>query len=153
MRTKVTLILIFLNVALFFFIFKFERNWRTETASRESRRRVLGPEAADIRSLEITSTAPGGSFSLVRKRDTWFLTKPLDLERFMQLLATIREEISRREHLLKAESRAAPRYTRRGPGALSLWIVTTCTAAMLRLRRASGPRTIETGTTETESLA
>ena len=79
MRTKVTLVLIFLNVALFFFIFKFERNWRTEAASRESRRRVLGPEAADIRSLEVTHTTPGGtSFSLQRHRDTWFLTKPLD---------------------------------------------------------------------------
>ncbi|HET9266810.1 MAG TPA: sigma-54 dependent transcriptional regulator [Vicinamibacterales bacterium] len=36
-----------------------------------------------------------------------FLTKPLDLERFFQLLGAVREEISRREHLLKAESRAA----------------------------------------------
>jgi DNA-binding NtrC family response regulator len=36
-----------------------------------------------------------------------FLTKPLDLERFLQLLGTVRDEISRREHLLKAESRAA----------------------------------------------
>jgi DNA-binding NtrC family response regulator len=36
-----------------------------------------------------------------------FLTKPLDLERFMQLLDRVRDEISRREHLLKAESRAA----------------------------------------------
>jgi DNA-binding NtrC family response regulator len=35
-----------------------------------------------------------------------FLTKPLDIERFLQLLANVREEISRREHLLKAESRA-----------------------------------------------
>ena len=52
MRTKVTLVLIFLNVALFFFIFKFERNWRTEAASLEARRRVLGPEAADIRAVE-----------------------------------------------------------------------------------------------------
>ena len=79
MRTKVTLVLIFLNVALFFFIFKFERNWRTEAASRESRRRVLGPEAADIRSLEVTNTAPGAvSFSLQRNRDSWFLTKPVD---------------------------------------------------------------------------
>ncbi len=78
MRTKVTLVLVFLNVALFFFIFKFERSWRTEAASREARRRVLGPEAANIRSLQVTSTAPGGSFSLVRDRDTWFLTQPLD---------------------------------------------------------------------------
>jgi len=36
-----------------------------------------------------------------------FLTKPLDLERFLQLLATVRDEISRRELLLEAESRAA----------------------------------------------
>src|SRR5688572_11945970 len=79
MRTKVTLVLIFLNVALFFFIFKFERNWRTEEASRESRRRVLGPEAADIRSLEVTNTTTGAvSFSLQRNRDTWYLTKPFD---------------------------------------------------------------------------
>ena len=49
MRTKVTLVLVFLNVALFFFIFKFERGWRTERASLEARRRVLGPESADIR--------------------------------------------------------------------------------------------------------
>jgi hypothetical protein len=78
-RTKVTLVLIFLNVALFFFIFKFERNWRTEAASRESRRRVLGAEAADIRALEVTNAAnPAASFSLQRNRDTWFLTKPLD---------------------------------------------------------------------------
>jgi two-component system response regulator AtoC len=36
-----------------------------------------------------------------------FLTKPLDLERLLQLLAAIREELGRRELLLKAESRAA----------------------------------------------
>jgi uncharacterized protein YpmS len=58
MRTKVTLVLIFLNVALFFFIFKFERSWRTERASLEARRRVLGAEAAGIQSLEISSTNP-----------------------------------------------------------------------------------------------
>ena len=78
MRTKVTLVLIFLNVALFFFIFKFERTWRTEAASREARRLVLGAEAANIRTLELVSTAPGGGFSLVRERDAWFLTKPID---------------------------------------------------------------------------
>ncbi|MGH7945815.1 MAG: DUF4340 domain-containing protein, partial [Opitutaceae bacterium] len=78
MRTKVTLVLIFLNVALFFFIFKFERNWRTEDEQRETRRRVLGPEAADIRTLEVRNSAPGASFSLQRNRDTWFLTKPVD---------------------------------------------------------------------------
>ena len=78
MRTKVTLVLIFLNVALFFFIFKFERNWRTEAASLETRRRVLGPEAADIRTLEITHHADSTTFRLERTRDTWFLTEPLN---------------------------------------------------------------------------
>ena len=59
MRTKVTLVLLFLNVALFFFIFHFERNWRTEHVAMEVRRRVLGPETADIRTL--TVTGPDGS--------------------------------------------------------------------------------------------
>jgi hypothetical protein len=78
MRTKVTLVLLFLNVALFFFIFKFERNWRTERASLEARRRVLGAEAADIRTLTVTSTAAGGSYRLTRNGENWQLTQPLD---------------------------------------------------------------------------
>jgi hypothetical protein len=76
MRSKVTLILIFLNVVLFFFIFHFERDWRTERASLEARRRVLGAEAADIRTLEVDSTVPGTSFRLERRGEAWFLTKP-----------------------------------------------------------------------------
>src|SRR5262245_55026566 len=78
MRTKVTLVLIFLNVALFFFIFKFERNWRTEAASMEARRRVLGAEAADIRKLEVSTANHTGEFGLKRERDAWLLTKPID---------------------------------------------------------------------------
>jgi hypothetical protein len=78
MRTKVTLVLVFLNVALFFFIFKFERRWMTDPRAREARARVLGPEAANIRTLELTSTAPGASFALARRGDTWWLTKPFE---------------------------------------------------------------------------
>ncbi len=79
MRTKVTLVLLFLNVALFFFIFKFERNWRTEAALQETRRRVLGAETADIRTLAVSTSAPGApSFALTRVRDMWMLTQPLD---------------------------------------------------------------------------
>lgn len=78
MRTKVTLVLVFLNVALFFFIFKFERHWRTEAASQESRRRVLGPEAADIRTLELTGAALPAPVRLERRRDTWFMTAPFE---------------------------------------------------------------------------
>lgn len=79
MRTKVTLALLFLNVVLFFFIFKFEHSWRTETSLQEARRRVLGAETANIRSLSVTSSAPGGpSYTIVRTRDVWTLTQPID---------------------------------------------------------------------------
>ena len=64
MRTKVTLALLFLNVALFFFIFRFEREWRTEAASREARRLVLGPETANIRTLELTPPAGGAKIGI-----------------------------------------------------------------------------------------
>lgn len=99
MRTKVTLALVFLNVALFFFIFKFERNWRTEAASAQARSRVLGPEAADIRSLEVTSAAPDGSFSLERRsRDGWFLTQPLDWPANPHAVSSIVNELQLLEH-------------------------------------------------------
>ncbi len=75
MRTKVTLVLIFLNVALFFVIFHFERAWRTDSVAREVRRRVLGAETTDIRSLEVKSNTPGSSFAVQRKGGEWFLTK------------------------------------------------------------------------------
>lgn len=80
MRTKVTLVLIFLNVALFFFIFKFERQWITETRARDARSRVFGPEAADIRTLEINALTPAGvaTIALARRGETWWLTKPLE---------------------------------------------------------------------------
>ncbi|HEX2855808.1 MAG TPA: DUF4340 domain-containing protein [Opitutaceae bacterium] len=99
MRTKVTLVLLFLNVALFFFIFKFERHWRTERASLEARRRVLGAEAADIRSLEITSTAQGGSFSLARRGDTWWVTKPLEWPANPPAVERIKNELLFLEHV------------------------------------------------------
>lgn len=98
MRTKVTLVLVFLNVALFFFIFRFERTWRTEAASQEARRRVLGPEAADIRELEVTSAAPGGSFTLVRNRDAWSLTRPFDWPANARAAGTIINELQLLEH-------------------------------------------------------
>lgn len=76
MRTKVTLVLVFLNVALFFFIFRFERRWRTEDSWKESRRRVLGAEAADIRTLTITGS--NRDLALTKRGDGWFITKPIE---------------------------------------------------------------------------
>jgi hypothetical protein len=78
MRTKVTLLLLFLNVALFFFIFKFERPWRIEEKTKEARRRVLGPETANIQSLKITYGNSAPAVSLVKRTDGWYLTEPFE---------------------------------------------------------------------------
>ncbi len=99
MRTKVTLVLVFLNVALFFFIFKFERTWRTERASLEARRRVLGPEAADIRTLAVTSTVAGGSFTLARRGDAWWLTAPLEWPANPHAVSSLVHELQLLEHV------------------------------------------------------
>ncbi len=97
MRTKVTLVLLFLNVALFFFIFKFERNWRTERASLEARRRVLGPEAADIRSLTVRNAA-GVLYTLNRAGETWQLVQPLDWPANPAAISRIINELQFLEH-------------------------------------------------------
>ncbi len=99
MRTKVTLVLVFLNVALFFFIFKFERNWQTEAASAQARNRVLGRETADIRRIDVVSTAASGSYSLARReRDTWFVTKPLEWPANEHAVSSITNTLQLLEH-------------------------------------------------------
>ncbi|HOG93704.1 MAG TPA: hypothetical protein PLE80_09045 [Opitutaceae bacterium] len=55
MRTKVTLILIFLNVALFGFIFYVRPKFDIEEKIKATRTRVLGPESADIQSLTLVA--------------------------------------------------------------------------------------------------
>ncbi|HMD60969.1 MAG TPA: DUF4340 domain-containing protein, partial [Opitutaceae bacterium] len=98
MRSKVTLVLLFLNVALFFFIFYFERDWRIERASLEARRRVLGPEASDIRSLEVAGTAPGAGYALERRGDTWYLTRPVEWPANPNAVSRILNELQFLEH-------------------------------------------------------
>jgi len=97
MRTKVTLVLIFLNVALFVFIFKFERGWRTDQAQRESRRRVLGPEAASIQQLRISG--PGlATIELTRSGARWSLTSPIDWPANPHAVNRILNELQFLEH-------------------------------------------------------
>ena len=76
MRTKVTLVLVFLNVALFFFIFQFERPWLIKARYIEERSLVLGAEAADIRSIDISSSNSAHTLALAKRGDTWFVTAP-----------------------------------------------------------------------------
>ncbi len=78
MRTKITLVLLFLNVALFFFIFAFVRKWQTDVLWEESRRRVLGPEAAAIQSLDLSGGRLAEPVRLEKRADGWMLTKPVE---------------------------------------------------------------------------
>ncbi|KXU37125.1 hypothetical protein AXK11_02820 [Cephaloticoccus primus] len=97
MRTKVTLVLLFLNVALFVFIFKFERGWRTEQAERETRRRVLGPEAASIQRLRISG--PGlSTIELQRSGEQWALSSPIDWPANPHAVNRILNELQFLEH-------------------------------------------------------
>ena len=98
MRTKVTLVLLFLNVALFFYIIKFEHPGRVGETEQELRRRVLdGKVTADIRSLEIT----GGThtLALAKRGDTWFVTQPLEWPANPAAVSRILTELQFLEHL------------------------------------------------------
>jgi len=76
MRTKVTLILIFLNVALFFFIFYVRPQITVSKELIEARTRVLPESAADIREIEITV---GKQLTrLVRHGELWYLAAPIE---------------------------------------------------------------------------
>lgn len=73
MRTKFTLFLIFINVALFYTIFYL----RTEqNRVQPDINLVLGPESADLTELVIEASS-GGTIHLVRRDAQWVLTQPL----------------------------------------------------------------------------
>jgi hypothetical protein len=99
MRTKITLVLLFLNVALFFFIFYLRPQWATEERLKEARRRVLGPESINIQSLEIATG--GRTVRLVKHGEAWALTQPFDwpanpyaVNRILTTLQTLQHETS-----------------------------------------------------------
>ncbi len=98
MRTKVTLVLLFLNVALFFFIFAFVRKWQTDVLWEESRRRVLGPEAAAIQSLDITGGRLAEPVRLEKRADGWILTKPIEWPANSHAVSRMLNELMFLEH-------------------------------------------------------
>lgn len=78
MRTKVTLVLLLLNVVLFFFIFTFVRRWQTDALWGRDQKRVLGPEAAAIQSLDITGGRLTEPVRMEKRPDGWMMTKPIE---------------------------------------------------------------------------
>ncbi len=93
MRTKVTLVLLFLNVALFFYIFQFESARPVDTKGK----RVYGPEVAAIDSL--TREGRTGPTMRVEKRgETWWLTRPYEWPANANAIAGILSELQHLEH-------------------------------------------------------
>jgi hypothetical protein len=62
------------------------------------RRRVLGAETTDIRSLEVKSNTPGSSFAVQRKGGEWFLTKPVEWRANTNAVARILSDLEFMEH-------------------------------------------------------
>lgn len=76
MRTKVTLALIFLNVALFGFIFYFQERWITDENLKDARRRVIDASVANIQILEISGLPE--PVRIERRTEGWVLTSPVE---------------------------------------------------------------------------
>ena len=75
MRSKVTVILLFLNVVLFYYIFHYERAPLRDIL--EARKKVYGPEVATIEKLVRTSRS-GPTITIERTLDSWKLTEPYE---------------------------------------------------------------------------
>ena len=97
MRTKVTLVLLFLNVALFYYIFQFASPFRPPQGHS---RKVLPPQVAAIDRLEVrrTDAAP---LVFEKRGDTWYLGTPYDwpadrnaIERLLNELILLEHETS-----------------------------------------------------------
>lgn len=80
MRTKVTLVLLLLNVALLAVIIYARREWQADQESARFSKRVLGNEAIGMNSLEITSEGKTQRIRLERPSDNapWELKDPIN---------------------------------------------------------------------------
>ncbi|MFA6288817.1 MAG: DUF4340 domain-containing protein [Opitutaceae bacterium] len=80
MRTKITLILVLLNVALLAVILYTRHEWNTERALNAARRKVLGDEVVGLTAIEIKNTASGDVLRLGRDKttDPWSITAPIN---------------------------------------------------------------------------
>jgi hypothetical protein len=98
MRTKITLVLLFLNVAVFTFIFYIEPHFSTEDAFRQAGSHVLGPEATNIVALEISSRASPQPLRIEKQGDTWLLSQPAGWPANPNAVSRIITELQTLEH-------------------------------------------------------
>ncbi len=98
MRTKITLVLLFLNVAVFAFIFYIEPHLITEESLRQASNHVLGPEAANITALEISSRASPSPLRIEKNGDTWLLSQPAGWPANLNAVSRILTALQTLEH-------------------------------------------------------
>lgn len=97
MRSKVTVVLLFLNVVLFYYIFQYEQKWRAEQAQLDARRRVLGAETANIERFTRSSrNAP--TITAEKRGDSWWLTQPFEWPANYHAVSRILNELQLLEH-------------------------------------------------------
>ncbi len=94
MRSKVTVILLFLNVVLFYYIFEYEK---PRISGVVASKRVYGPEVATIDSLTRTGREKSAALKL-EKRDSWWLTQPYEWQANPNAVSRILNELQFLEH-------------------------------------------------------
>ena len=80
MRTKITLILLLLNVALLAVILYTRHERNIEVALNATRKKILGDEVVGLTAIEIKNTASGDVLRLGRDKtsDPWSITSPIN---------------------------------------------------------------------------
>lgn len=97
MRSKVTVVLLFLNVVLFAYIWFYDKPLIDERKTLEARRRVLGPEAATIEALTRTDRT-GETVTIEKRVDSWWLTAPYEWPADPNAIAGITNTLQLLEH-------------------------------------------------------
>lgn len=97
MRSKVTVVLLFLNVVLFAFIYYYDMPRIDELKKLETRRRVIGPEIASLDSLTRT-TRGGPTIKLDRRGESWWLTAPYEWPADPNAMSRVINELQFLEH-------------------------------------------------------
>jgi hypothetical protein len=97
MRSKVTVVLLFLNVVLFYYIFQYEQKWIAEKAQVDIRRRVLGSETANIEKFtRVSRNSP--TVTAERRGDNWWLAQPFEWPANYHAVSRILNELQLLEH-------------------------------------------------------
>src|SRR3954468_13532262 len=97
MRSKVTVVLLFLNVVLFAYIYFYDKPRIDKLQTLESVRRVFGPEAATITSFTRTNRT-GEKVRLEKRTDSWWLTAPYEWPASLNAISSLINAVELLEH-------------------------------------------------------